>query len=459
MPRMRPGKTSGMVANRSSDPASGRPPHRQPRRQESERHRQRRSRHRDQQRVGDQPDMIGREHGAIIVERDAGERRRADGLIERQQRNPGEHRDRHGQEQQEIEHENPRRRIAQPPEVERARPEALAGDGREPLRVPRQPAVDGEQHQHQHEHQDRERAGAADIGGRLCHHVAVDVGGQNGDAARQPHQRRNLERLDGADEDQHRQRQDGRQREPQGHPPDGHPDAGAAHARGFLQLRIGVAQRRAHQEERQRRPQEALDHDHAGHGIDVDQKVGGAGNAAVELIDRAGLAEQQQPRRHIKNVRRAERDDRGEIGQRLERRIGALDDPGGGPSDRQRDHRAAGREHERVGAGGKEAPTPQHRFEIGQAPFAAALRVHDTGFEQKHERRQHQRGEHDDQDRRKQRASGKRRDGTTASRSRDRAAMPPDPYRLIGPCAQPQLKSSLTTARFCRRWPHRNRSS
>ena len=201
-------------------------------------------------------------------------------------------------------------------------------------------------------------------------------------------------------------------------------DAGTAHARGFLQLRIGVAQRRAHQEKRQRRPQEALDHDHPGHGIDVDQNVGGAGNAAVELIDRAGLAEQQQPRRHIKNVRRSERDDRGEIGQRLERRIGALDDPGGGPADRQRDHRAAGREHERVGADGKEAPTPQHRFEVGQAPFAAALRVHDTGFEQKHERRQHQRGEHDDQDRRKQRrlVSGetgpKRRDHGIAWRCR-----------------------------------------
>ena len=149
------------------DPASGRPPHRQPGRQEGERHRQRCGGHRDQQGVGDQPDMIGREYGAIVVQRDAGERGHADRLIERQQRDPDQHRDRHEEKQQEIEHQDPGCRIAQPPEIERPRPKALAGDGRESLRVPRQPAVDVEKHQHQREHQHRERAGAADIGRRL----------------------------------------------------------------------------------------------------------------------------------------------------------------------------------------------------------------------------------------------------------------------------------------------------
>jgi hypothetical protein len=98
---------------------------------------------RDQQGVGDQPDMIGGKYGAIVVQRDARERGHAERLIERQQRDPGEHRDRHEEKQQEIEHQDPGCCIAQPPEIERARPKALAGDGRESLRVPRQPAVDG----------------------------------------------------------------------------------------------------------------------------------------------------------------------------------------------------------------------------------------------------------------------------------------------------------------------------
>jgi hypothetical protein len=90
------------------------------------------------------------------------------------------------------------------------------------------------------------------------------------------------------------------------------------------------------------------------------------------------------------------------VSQWPERGIGSLDDPGRGPSDGQRHHGAAGGEHKRVGAGDEEPAASQHRFEVNQAPFAAALRVRDTRLEQKHEWRQHQRGEHDDQDRRKQ---------------------------------------------------------
>src|SRR6185369_10930322 len=48
-------------------------------------------------------------------------------------------------------------------------------------------------------------------------------------------------------------------------------------------------------------------------------------------------------------------------------------------------------------------------------------------------------------------ASDKRRAGTTASRAWDRAVIPPDPYRLIGFGAQPQLKTSLSLARICKR--------
>ena len=390
MPRMRPGKTSGWW--RAARPASRRrAPHREPCGREGQRDRDSRGRDRDQQRVGGEPELIGVQHGAVIIERHEFHRGRAHWLIERQQRHPDEHCDRHEQKQHEIDDERGRGRVAQPPEIEWPRPESLAGDGRESLRMPRQPAVDIEQHQDEQQHQHRERARAADIGRRARHHVAVDVGGQNRDAARQPDQRRHLECLDGADEDQHRQRQDRGQRQPHGDAPDRLPHAGAAHARGFLELGVGIAQRRAHQQERERRPQKSFDQDHSGHGVDVDQHVGCAGEMAIELIDRPGLAEHQQPGTDIENVRSSKRDDRGEIGERLERRVGALDDPGADPADHNRYRRAAGREYERVDARCDKAPAAEHGREIPDAPLYAALRIGDQNacLDEKQERRQH----------------------------------------------------------------------
>jgi len=46
-------------------------------------------------------------------------------------------------------------------------------------------------------------------------------------------------------------------------------NAGTMHARDLFQLWIGIAQGGPDQQERQRRPQEALDQHHAGHRVDV----------------------------------------------------------------------------------------------------------------------------------------------------------------------------------------------
>ena len=51
-------------------------------------------RDRDRERIGDEPEMLGREYGAVIVEGEPRERGSAHGLVERQQRHPGQHRDR-----------------------------------------------------------------------------------------------------------------------------------------------------------------------------------------------------------------------------------------------------------------------------------------------------------------------------------------------------------------------------
>ena len=126
-------------------------------------------------------------------------------------------------------------------------------------------------------------------------------------------------------------------------------------------------------------------------------------SVAIEVVDRAGLAEEQQPGGDIEDVGRAERDDRGQIGERLERRIGALDNPGGRPADQQRQHGARRREHQRVHAGGEKVPAAQHRFEIAQPPLRGVhggARDRHAALHQEHERRHHQRGQDHNQERR-----------------------------------------------------------
>ena len=130
-------------------------------------------------------------------------------------------------------------------------------------------------------------------------------------------------------------------------------------------------------------------------------------SVAVEMIDRPGLAEEQQPGRDVEDVGRAERDDRGEIGERLERRVGALDDPGGDPADHEREQRARRREHERVDAGGDEvaalrAPPRNCRGPTAESPDVGPAMV-SAALQQQQERRHHQRREDHDQQRRQHR--------------------------------------------------------
>ena len=175
-------------------------------------------------------------------------------------------------------------------------------------------------------------------------------------------------------------------------------------------------------QERQRRPQEAFDQHHAGHRIDIDDDVGVAGERPVEMIDRSGFAEEQQPGGDVEDVGRAERDDRGEIGERLERRVGALDDPRRHPPDQQRQRRARRREHQRVDRGGDDVPALQHRLEIAEAPGGAARRRPGDGeaaLHQEQERRHDQRQQDHDQQRRHDRRLMRRQAGPAWRNSRE----------------------------------------
>ena len=168
--------------------------------------------------------------------------------------------------------------------------------------------------------------------------------------------------------------------------------AGAAHARGLFQFGVRIAQRGADEQERERRPQKAFDDHHAGHGIDVDEDIRVAGERAVEMIDRSGLAEEQKPSGDVENVRCAERDDRGEIGECLER-VGALDDPGGDPADHERSAALAAANTSEL-ARGEEIARVQHGCEIAETPLVGERgrpRNRHTSLQQKHERRHHQR--------------------------------------------------------------------
>ncbi len=132
------------------------------------------------------------------------------------------------------------------------------------------------------------------------------------------------------------------------------------------------------------------------------------------MIDRAGLAEEQQPGGDVEDIGRAQRDDRGEIGERLERRVGALDDPGRHPADQERQRRARRREHQRIDGGGDDVPALQHRLEIAEAPRRRARRRPGDGeaaLDQEQERRHHQRQQDDDQQRGEDRGLPRRQAG------------------------------------------------
>jgi hypothetical protein len=87
-------------------------------------------------------------------------------------------------------------------------------------------------------------------------------------------------------------------------------DSGATHPRGFLVIRIGGPEHRGQQQECKWRPQKSFDQDHSGEGIYVQYRPDASRHGHQRGIDRAGTAEQEQPRGDIENVRRAQRYDR-----------------------------------------------------------------------------------------------------------------------------------------------------
>ena len=167
-------------------------------------------------------------------------------------------------------------------------------------------------------------------------------------------------------------------------------NAGAAHACGFLVFGIGLGEHRRQQEESKRRPQKPFDQDHAGHGIDVEARQPDRGD---EIVERPVAAEQKQPGDDIEHERRAERDDRGEIGEGLERRIGALDQPRHQAAEGERDRHAAEAEDQRIEQAAEELPVGQELPVIGEGEIAGRAghrRGVQAAVEQKNQRRHDQ---------------------------------------------------------------------
>ena len=189
-------------------------------------------------------------------------------------------------------------------------------------------------------------------------------------------------------------------------------NAGAAHARGFLVFGIGLGEHRRQQQEGERRPQKPFDQDHAGHGIDVEARQP---DRRDEIVERPVAAEQEQPGDDIEHERRAERDDRGEIGEGLERRIGALDQPGDEAAEGERDRHAAEAEDQRIRQAAEELPVGQKPPVIGEGEIAGRAghrRGVQAAVEQENQRRhdqeqQHERQHHDQRPRRIGRGGGK----------------------------------------------------
>ncbi len=96
---------------------------------------------------------------------------------------------------------------------------ALAGDdGELPLAAQKSP-VEKQQHTEDHD-EDRSQRSRLAVGGRLAADVVVDAGRVDIDPRRRAEQQLGIERLQAADETQHRDRQDHRREQRQGHAPE-----------------------------------------------------------------------------------------------------------------------------------------------------------------------------------------------------------------------------------------------
>jgi hypothetical protein len=173
-------------------------------------------------------------------------------------------------------------------------------------------------------------------------HRLVDRRGEDLDPDRQAEQRRDLERFDGA----HEQDQDrGEDRGPRQAQRDavGHlEDVGPAHHRALLQRRVHGAEGGRHQQEGHRRVVQAVDPDHPRHRIDVEGRRLEPEPRLEREVDEADLgAREQDPRDREQDARDDERDDREREEEVLERRVGALVHPCERGAEQEREDRRA----------------------------------------------------------------------------------------------------------------------
>ena len=288
------------------------------------------------------------EHGAVVVERQPARRIPGRRAVVFLQRRPHQHQERQQHDDDEVEHEQRRREPAPAAEIDGARAEALAGDGREARALIGQPRLQIDAEAAQHQQRDRVGRRQPDLA-RILVDRLVDRRGIDVDADRQPEQRRHLERFDRAHEQDQQRAEHRRPGELEGDAIGDLQDRGAAHLRGFLERGVHGAERRGHQQERDRGIVQPVDPDHPRHGVDVEEHVVGAEQPLQRHVEDPDLrAREQHPRHREQDAGDHQRDDREREEQLLERRVGALVHPGERGADQQREHRGAGREHHRI---------------------------------------------------------------------------------------------------------------
>ena len=160
-------------------------------------------------------------------------------------------------------------------------------------------------------------------------HGLVDRGGEGLQVAGPADQQRDLERFERADEGQQQDREDARKREPQRHAKEGLPQARARHGGRLFERGIHGAQRRQHQQEDDRRPQDRLEQNHAAEREQLDRDAGQAEQRPQPLVDHALVGpEQKNPADALDDHRRGERQIGGDHHELAEIGVGARHQPG-----------------------------------------------------------------------------------------------------------------------------------
>jgi hypothetical protein len=168
----------------------------------------------------------------------------------------------------------------------------------------------------------------------------------------------------------------------------------------------------------ERRPQKSFDHDHSGEGIHVEDRPDASRHSHQRSIDRAGAAEQEQPGRDVENVGRAERYDRRQIGEGLERRRSAHDEPGDDTAHADGECGGADAEHEGIRQALVKLPVgqdPAVMIEREVAEVAGRRGQAKAALDERHQRRDHHGAENERED-------NHEREGRIGGAPRSRAA-------------------------------------